>query len=55
MEYSPREWEFMQAIQEFKRLSGRQFPTWCEVLRIVDTLGYALADKPHRLSVFNAA
>jgi hypothetical protein len=40
MDYSAREWEFMQAMQEFKRLTGRQFPTWCEALRVIDSLGY---------------
>lgn len=38
--YTPREWEFMLAIDRFKRSSGRQFPTLADVLRIVDQLGY---------------
>lgn len=32
--------EFVRAIDEYKRLNRRQFPTWGEVLRVVRTLGY---------------
>jgi hypothetical protein len=32
--------EFMQAIQQYKQQSGRMFPTWCEVLEVVQALGY---------------
>lgn len=49
MDYSSREMEFMNAIQEYKRVSGRQFPTWAEVLRVVDSLGYL---KHSSLAVF---
>lgn len=55
MDYSPREWEFMQAMQEFKRLSGRQFPTWCEVLRVIDALGYEKVMTPPALCVRRVA
>lgn len=41
VDYSVEELEFMQAIQEFKNRSGRKFPTWSEVLRVVRLLGYA--------------
>lgn len=40
MDYSPREHEFMFAMHEFKRASGRQFPTWSEALMVLDGLGY---------------
>jgi hypothetical protein len=32
--------EFMQAMQEYKRTSGRMFPTWSEVLEVLQGLGY---------------
>ena len=33
--------EFITAIDEYKRLNGRPFPNWSEVLEIVKSLGYA--------------
>ena len=37
------ELEFMQAMQQYKRTSGRMFPTWSEVLEVVRGLGYEKA------------
>jgi len=42
-EYSAAEMEFLGAMQEYKRTSGRMFPTWSEVLEVVRGLGYAKA------------
>ena len=42
-DYSAQELEFLAAIQEYKRSSGRLFPTWSEVLEVVHGLGYAKA------------
>jgi hypothetical protein len=42
-DYSAAELEFMNAIQEYKRQSGRPFPTWAEVLSVARGLGYAQA------------
>jgi hypothetical protein len=42
-EYSAAEIEFMQAIQDYKKASGRMFPTWSEVLEVVHQLGYQKA------------
>lgn len=39
--YSDAEREFLRAIEEYKRVSGRLFPTWSEVLEVVRSLGYA--------------
>ena len=39
-DYTAREMEFLNAIQEYKRSSGRMFPTWSEVLEVVQALGY---------------
>jgi hypothetical protein len=40
-EYTPAELEFMLAMNEYKRQSGRMFPTWSEVLEVLRDLGYA--------------
>ena len=45
-DYSDAEVEFMHAIQDYKRTSGRMFPTWSEVLEVLQTLGY---EKPAEL------
>ena len=39
-DYSDREVEFMRAMDEYKRRSGRPFPTWSEVLEVLHCLGY---------------
>lgn len=45
-DYSGDEIEFMKAMDDYKRKSGRMFPTWSEVLEVVRGLGYA---KPEHL------
>jgi hypothetical protein len=42
-DYDKAEWEFMQAMQDYKQSSGRLFPTWSEVLEVVRQLGYEKA------------
>ena len=42
-DYSAAEMEFMQAIQTYKQRSGRMFPTWSEVLEVLQGLGYQKA------------
>lgn len=39
-DYTPDEIEFMRAMDEYKRKSGRQFPTWSEVLEVIRGMGY---------------
>jgi hypothetical protein len=39
-DYSLEEIEFMRAMDDYKRRSGRPFPTWSEVLEVVRSLGY---------------
>ncbi len=51
-EYTAAELEFMLAMNEYKRRSGRMFPTWSEVLEVLRDLGYAkptssLASRPN--------
>ena len=40
-DYSNDEREFMQAVEEYKRQSGRSFPTCSEILEVVRGLGYS--------------
>jgi hypothetical protein len=39
-DYSPEELQFMNALDEYKRQSGRMFPTCSEVLEVIKSLGY---------------
>jgi hypothetical protein len=39
-DYSQEEIEFMQAMDAYKRASGRMFPTCSEILEVVRNLGY---------------
>ncbi len=39
-DYTPEEVEFMSAMDNYKRRSGRMFPTCSEVLEVVRSLGY---------------
>lgn len=40
-DYTDDEVEFMKAMDDYKRSSGRMFPTWSEVLEVVRALGYS--------------
>ena len=40
-EYSDDELQFMQAMETYKRTSGRMFPTCSEVLEVLRGLGYS--------------
>jgi hypothetical protein len=39
-DYTVEQVEFMKAMDLYKRRSGRQFPTWSEVLEVLENLGY---------------
>lgn len=39
-DYSDQEVEFMNALDDYKRKSGRMFPTCSEVLEVIRDLGY---------------
>ena len=39
-DYSDQEVEFMRAMDEYKRASGRMFPTCSEILEVLRGLGY---------------
>lgn len=48
-EYSDPEIEFMQAMDEYKRASGRMFPTCSEILEVLVKLGYRKVADPQTL------
>lgn len=45
-DYRPDEVEFMTAMDDYKRRSGRMFPTWSEVLEVIRDLGYRKVATP---------
>jgi hypothetical protein len=45
-DYSNDEIEFMQAMDNYKRASGRMFPTCSEILEVIRALGYIKSAVP---------
>jgi len=39
-EMTPEQFEFCMAIQAYKKINKRMYPTWTEVLEVVNQLGY---------------
>lgn len=50
-DYSGQEVEFMRAMDDYKRRSGRQFPTWSEVLEVIRSLGYRQVEEPSEIEM----
>ncbi|MEM7473585.1 MAG: hypothetical protein AAF483_01195 [Planctomycetota bacterium] len=49
-DYNNEEIEFMRALDDYKRSSGRMFPTCSEILEVVRALGYVrLTDEENEL------
>jgi hypothetical protein len=40
------QFEFLSAVNEYKRVNGRPFPTWTEVLDVMKALGYRKVAEP---------
>ena len=40
------QFEFIKAVDEYKKLNSRPFPSWTEVLEIIKTLGYRKVAEP---------
>lgn len=47
---SDEQFEFIMAIDEYKRANSRPFPTWTEVLEIIKALGYRKVADPQPLA-----
>jgi len=50
-DYSDPEVDFMKAMDDYKRRSGRQFPTWSEVLEVLHSMGYRKVAEPTEISL----
>ncbi|WP_299466232.1 hypothetical protein [uncultured Gimesia sp.] len=50
-DYSDQEIDFMKAMDDYKRRSGRQFPTWSEVLEVLHSMGYRKVAEPTDISL----
>ncbi len=46
---SDEQFEFLMAIDEYKRKNSRPFPTWTEVLELIKALGYRRVAEPQPL------
>jgi hypothetical protein len=46
---SDEQFEFVMAIDEYKRANSRPFPTWTEVLEVIRALGYRKVANPQSL------
>jgi hypothetical protein len=40
------QFEFLMAIDQYKRVNARPFPTWTEVLEVIKALGYRKVAPP---------
>jgi hypothetical protein len=48
---SEEQFEFLMAIEEYKRLNARPFPSWTEVLDVIKALGYRKTAEPSVIPV----
>ncbi|MHC4433121.1 MAG: hypothetical protein ACYTBS_14865 [Planctomycetota bacterium] len=46
---SDEQFDFLMAIDEYKRTNARPFPTWTEVLEVIKALGYRKVAEPQPL------
>ena len=46
---SDEQFDFLMAIDEYKRQNSRPFPTWTEVLDVIRALGYRKVAEPQSL------
>ncbi|MCJ7730148.1 MAG: hypothetical protein MUO27_09770 [Sedimentisphaerales bacterium] len=47
---SDEQFEFLMAIDEYKKSNSRPFPTWTEVLEVIKALGYRKVAEPASLA-----
>jgi len=48
-EMNDEQFSFLMAINEYKRLNKRPFPTWTEVLDVIHALGYRKVAEPENI------
>jgi len=49
------QFEFLMAIDRYKKANQRPFPTWTEVLEVIKALGYRKVAEPQSLKSFKKA
>lgn len=49
---SDEQFEFLMAIDEYKKKNARPFPTWTEILEVIKALGYRKVADPQSLASF---
>jgi len=49
---SDEQFEFLMAVNEYKKKNARPFPTWTEVLELIKALGYRKVAEPQPLQPF---
>lgn len=54
-EMTDEQFVFLQAIQEYKAVNQRPFPSWTEVLEVMNALGYRKVAEPQSLAPFKKA
>ena len=54
-EMTDEQFDFLKAIQEYKAVNQRPFPTWTEVLEVINALGYRKVAEPQSLTPFKKA
>lgn len=47
---SDEQFEFLMAIEEYKRANAKPFPSWTEVLEVMKALGYRKVAAPQPLA-----
>lgn len=52
VQYTPQQQQFLQAMDRYKRENRRPFPTWSEVLAVLESLGYRQVAEPTPLPTF---
>ncbi len=46
------QFEFLMAIEEYKKCNAKLFPSWTEVLEVMKALGYRKVAEPQSLATF---
>ena len=48
-EMTDEQFEFLMAVEEYKRVNSRPFPSWTEVLDIIHAMGYRKVADPEQV------
>lgn len=54
-EMNDEQFEFLMAIDQYKKANQRPFPSWTEVLEVMKALGYRKVAEPQPLESFRKA